>query len=694
MKVDRGHIIEDILDPNKAQYSIPVYQRNYDWSKAQCEKLFQDIIQSSETGKKHFMGSIVNAESGTINKIKRYIIIDGQQRITTIFVLLKALLDLSEREVDKGVISDWLFNFSKNDEIEIDDTNKLKLKPIKTDNAELMLLMSNKYEEMDKSSNIYCNYELFKSLIAKAIATDKEIKDILDGIELLQCAIITLQDDDNPQEVFESINSTGLPLTIADLIRNYVLMTDINQEYLYENYWVKIERLLDKRQIPSFVIDYLNFKMDGFCRESDAYDSFKKLYVEKNYTNESMLEELAKYAEYYHGFIYGSSKYTDSINRYLSDLKKLNQTTIYVFLFAVFDDYESGICSSEELEKLLRFFVSYSVRRIICEVGSNSLRGLYKTLYSRVFNNEENKNHYYDSIVSFLKQIASKDIVPDDKTFTLSLIQNDLYHKHAICKYLLAAIENDGTKEKIEVDNLTIEHVMPQNKNTSEEWKEMLGERWADIKIKYLHTLGNLTLTGYNSELSDNDFDTKKKLLLENSTKVVILNSDVLNQAKWDENAILNHANRLANIAVDLYKIEEPNIFVTFKDEDFEEYTLEDPSNAKFKVPNYFVLCGERVLVSNFADMLFGVIEVLYDLDPTILQRIAKNEEKIVTWSSYAWVKYSLENADGFTEYKDTGIFYNTNLSAEGKIYFIKALLEAYGIDEEDFIYSAKINRI
>ena len=367
-----------------------------------------------------------------------------------------------------------------------------------------MLLMEDHAEQMDRTSGIYRNYELFCDLIQEFLNDnpDMGVGNIYDGLEHLTCAEIKLDDDDdNAQEIFERINSTGVPLSLSDKIRNFVLMTDTDQDRLYEDYWLKAEQMLSKDQLEGFFLDYLNFKMDGFAKESTAYDEFKALYSRGQYTNESMLKEILHYAQQYHAFYYGDEqRLSSTANQLLKGLRTLKQTTVYLFLFSVFDDFEAGVIDDETLCKVLRLLLNYSIRRLICEVGSNSLRGLYKTLYGRVFNRPENKNNYYDAIVSFLLQLTSKDVMPSDAEFVAALKERNLYRKNALCKYLLVAIENQG-KEQIKTDALTIEHIMPQNKNLSTAWQRMLGSDWALVRERYLHTLGNLTLTGYNLSL-------------------------------------------------------------------------------------------------------------------------------------------------------------------------------------------------
>lgn len=200
-----------------------------------------------------------------------------------------------------------------------------------------------------------------------------------------------MDEGDDAQETFERINSTGMPLTLADLIRNYVLMTDSNQEALYDDYWHPAEVALHAENLNAFFMDYLIFKTDGFPREDEAYGVFKELYKNGHYTNEEMLKEILHYATFYQTFLYGSPNYSDKVNRLLRDLRELKQTTVFLFLFHVFDDYADQIITQHELEDVLQFLLNYSIRRIACEVASNSLRGLYKTLHGRVFANKDNK---------------------------------------------------------------------------------------------------------------------------------------------------------------------------------------------------------------------------------------------------------------------------------------------------------------
>lgn len=695
MKIESGRMLNDYIEPNKKQYCIPVFQRDYAWTEEQCTKLFEDIVMAYKKDRPHFCGSFVYAPLGSKKHIDSYIIIDGQQRFTTLYILIKALADSADDDRDKETLQRYLYNEDKFGRYGLDEKSKLKLKPVKTDNDQLLLLMSGKIEQMDKSRRgiIYHNYMLFMQLI-KSFLEESSANSVLminDGIEKLICADIRLDTDDNAQEIFERINSTGIKLGLADLIRNYILMTDTDQERLYEEYWLTVQNLLPDKLLDNFFIDYLNMKSDGFVKESEAYKSFKQVYVEGKYDNEKMLQEILHYAKQYYVFCYGSSDFGTEVNKALAGLRKLKQTTVYLFLFRVFDDYENGIINKNELARVLKMLLSYSIRRLVCEIGSNTLRGLYKTLYGRVFEQKENKNTYYDSLVSFFLQQTSKNTVPSDNEFMTALQEKNLYSKNALCKYLLCAIENQG-KETLDTENLSIEHIMPQNKNLSMSWQKMLGENWQSVHEKYLHTLGNLTLTGYNSELGDKPFEKKKDKLEETITHIAVLYSDVKDKSEWNSVNMEKRAKRLAEIILKLFPIEQPKTKIEFTDPHYKLYTLANPDDATYKTVNYFEFLGERVNVSSFAEMVRSIAQILYDMDNSIIDDMAKKHEPLPEWTTPAF-SYEEDGVRNPFKLRNCNIYISTGYSASACIFFIRGLMKKYEFDiSEDFVYSAKPN--
>ena len=695
MKIEGGRMLNDYIEPNKKQYCIPVFQRDYAWTEEQCTKLFEDIVMAYKKDRPHFCGSFVYAPLGSKKHIDSYIIIDGQQRFTTLYILIKALADSAVDDRDKEALQRYLYNEDKFDRYGLDEKNKLKLKPVKTDNDQLLLLMSGKIEQMDKSRRgiIYHNYMLFMQLIKSFLdeSTANSVLMINDGIEKLICADIRLDTDDNAQEIFERINSTGIKLGLADLIRNYILMTDTDQERLYEEYWLVVQNLLPDKLLDNFFIDYLNMKSDGFVKESEAYKSFKQVYLEGKYDNEKMLQEILHYAKQYCAFCYGSSGFDAEVNKALAGLRKLKQTTVYLFLFRVFDDYENGIITQNELARVLKMLLSYSIRRLVCEIGSNTLRGLYKTLYGRVFEQKENKNTYYDSLVSFFLQQTSKNTIPSDNEFLTALQEKNLYSKNALCKYLLCAIENQG-KETLDTENLSIEHIMPQNKNLSMSWQKMLGENWQSVHEKYLHTLGNLTLTGYNSELGDKPFEKKKEKLEETITHIAVLYSDVKDKSEWNSVNMEKRAKRLAEIILKLFPIEQPKTKIEFTDPHYKLYTLANPDDATYKTVNYFEFLGERVNVSSFAEMVRSIAQILYEMDNSIIDDMAKKHEPLPEWTTPAF-SYEEDGVRNPFKLRNCNIYISTGYSASACIFFIRGLMKKYEFDiSEDFVYSAKPN--
>ena len=695
MKIESGRMLNDYIEPNKKQYCIPVFQRDYAWTEEQCTKLFEDIVMAYKKDRPHFCGSFVYAPLGSKKHIDSYIIIDGQQRFTTLYILIKALADSADDDRDKEALQRYLYNEDKFNRYGLDEKSKLKLKPVKTDNDQLLLLMSGKIEQMDKSRRgiIYHNYMLFMQLI-KSFLEESSANSVLminDGIEKLICADIRLDTDDNAQEIFERINSTGIKLGLADLIRNYILMTDTDQERLYEEYWLTVQNLLPDKLLDNFFIDYLNMKSDGFVKESEAYKSFKQVYVEGKYDNEKMLQEILHYAKQYYVFCYGSSDFGAEVNKALAGLRKLKQTTVYLFLFRVFDDYENGIINKNELARVLKMLLSYSIRRLVCEIGSNTLRGLYKTLYGRVFEQKENKNTYYDSLVSFFLQQTSKNTIPSDNEFVTALQEKNLYSKNALCKYLLCAIENQG-KETLDTENLSIEHIMPQNKNLSMSWQKMLGENWQSVHEKYLHTLGNLTLTGYNSELGDKPFEKKKEKLEETITHIAVLYRDVKDKSEWNSVNMEKRAKRLAEIILKLFPIEQPKTKIEFTDPHYKLYTLANPDDATYKTVNYFEFLGERVNVSSFAEMVRSIAQILYDMDNSIIDDMAKKHEPLPEWTTPAF-SYEEDGVRNPFKLRNCNIYISTGYSASACIFFIRGLMKKYEFDiSEDFVYSAEPN--
>lgn len=681
MDTNKVKVISDLIEKNQRIFKIPVYQRNYDWGIEQCQKLFDDIIKAYQNEKKHFLGTFVYIRGEVDNStLTEVLVIDGQQRLTTLYILLKALYDSAKNKKITSIyneIQEYIYNRRCSEEF------KIKLKPIQTDNVQLQKLMENKLEDMSLTSNITRNYNFFMELISKV--QDFELSDILYGMKKLEMVEIILDksDGDEPQIIFESINSTGLELNLADLIRNFLLMDDRNQDYLFHEYWIKIEQQIGYGEFEEFLIQYLNSKISKNITMQNAYEKFKSYYNENFKNHEDILKDLKKYAKYYAAFIGKKSNYSSEIEYLLNSFRLLKQTTSYPFLLKIFENHEEKYIDDNELINILKFLRSYSIRRIICEIPSNSLRGLYKGLYDRI-TNKNNDNNYYN-LVKLISELNTKDRIPDDNQFKEALINKNLYKKIA-CKYILSEIENQA-KEKIDSSNLTIEHILPQKEN-SLVWKEEIGKEYERIYKTYLHTLGNLTITGYNSELGTRKFLEKKEIIKKNS-KMNILNKDILNTVKWEEKNILKRAQNLSNIILDIFDYKK--IDHNLKEIGIQEelLNLESEIDLKSKKPFRFIFAGEEVLVSSYVGMLNEFINLLFDIKSKLFYELAKNEFSM-TKSENVYIGYDNSKIRRPKEIFNTGIFYETNLSSEYIILFIKTLLIKSGFDLEDFEFAIK----
>lgn len=682
MKADTLHLLGDLIGSNKVLFRIPVYQRNYDWSESNCSRLLDDVKKIIETGEKHFLGTIVYmANDGNDFVLHDYTVIDGQQRLTTMMILLKALYEKAKTLSDESAVAD-IDDYLQNRNC-IEDY-KIKLKPINSDNEQFLALLNNDESHIDKEGHIWRNYERCLKSVDKWISSGIKPSQVLRALEKLEIVGIALkQGEDDPQVIFESINSTGLELSNSDLIRNFLLMSDDNQEKLYYSYWLPIENNLKKNtdytDLNMFFMQYIILETKNPVNERRLYESFVNLFKEKGFTHESCLEELKYYSDIYRAFVDdGSTKYSAQIMKYLRSLKQLKQTTCYPFLLKVFDDYEKKVIDEQVLEKTIQFVLSYLIRRTVCGVPSNSLRGLFTYLYSRVFKVKSNKNKYYEAINKFLATINSRDVTPNDIEFKNALMTSNMYANTALCKFLMMDIENGVGKEVLKADNLTIEHIMPQT--LTMEWSRYISEEEHE---QYLHTLGNLSVTGYNSELSNKSFTEKKQIIKEYS-KAVVLNSDVWDKDAWTINDIKDRGKRLSKIIADRYSVE------TIDDETIEfEYIkkvlltddLKTVTNRKL-VSFYFD--GSTYRQTIYASMLYDMIRLCDEKKPSVLEDLAKND-----WSYNATYKHAHLSTDKSKmrwgwEVKD-GIYMEANISAHSIMRFIKALIEEYGFSVDSF---------
>lgn len=551
------------------QFIVPIFQRNYSWQKSQYEQLWFDILRASKFKEKqnHFIGSIVYIDMGTpAGRPQQLLLIDGQQRLTTISILLCAIKDY----VQKFNLETKLINLAKiknqflynSDEI---DEDKYKLLLNVQDKETYIKLIDNTIFTVNKpATNIIKCYEFFYEHIEDFIKQDGQIDEIYAGIFKLSLVSISLdKDSDNPQMIFESMNSTGKDLSQTDLLRNYLLMdlTPEKQTRLYKTYWKSMEELFgediyknDVNKFDYFIRDFLTLKSDtGYiCKINNVYENFKRYYLDNNCEKFAVLKDLFTYAKYYACIDLLQEK-DDELKLYWQEFKKLDSHVVYPFLLKLYDDYSRQILIKEDFKKILQVVISYLWRRAICEIPTNSLSKTFATLYQAV-----DKEDYVNSII---KAFVFKSIYkrfPSDYEVREKLQTKDIYH-FRLRKYLLEALENYYHKEPIDLNtaNYTIEHIMPQNIEHNLLWQQMLGEDWQEVHSLYLHTLGNLTITGYNAEMSNKSFGEKVNGESGFKHSHLKLNESIAQCDVWNKKSIQRRTNILTDIILKIWKYPE-----------------------------------------------------------------------------------------------------------------------------------------
>lgn len=545
------------------QFVIPIYQRTYSWTERECRQLWDDIIRTGENEEinAHFVGSIVYIEKGlySITSQSPLLVIDGQQRLTTLSLLIAALankldqLPQGNQELVEGFSPRKLRNYYLvNPEEEGDRHYKLILS--NTDRESLIAVVSGNEMPKNHSIRIMKNYERFQEWI-EGYASNLEV--LCKGIAKLIVVDIALsRDQDNPQLIFESMNSTGKELTQADLIRNYILMgLEIKkQTSLYENYWRPMEMDFGQEayssDFDSFMRHYLTVKTGRIPRISEVYDAFKeysRTMRSKGIDIGNIVEDIRRFSRFYCAMTLNQEN-DKELRVAFNDLKELKVDVAYPMLLEVYDDYQSGVLTKEDFVNVIRLVEAYVFRRNICSIPTNSLNKTFATFVKTV-----DRRNYLESVKAQFILLPSYRRFPNDIEFVKELKTRDLYNIPRR-SYWLRRLENFNRKERVEVDQYTIEHIMPQNPNLSEEWKQELGPEWERIHETWLHTLGNLTLTGYNSEYSDRSFVEKRDM--ENGFKdsPIKLNQTLRNIDVWNEDAITERAKGLSDIAVKVWE--------------------------------------------------------------------------------------------------------------------------------------------
>ncbi|MCQ2955032.1 DUF262 and DUF1524 domain-containing protein [Helicobacter pylori] len=581
MKADAIKLLDFIGKSQEKQFVIPIYQRVYSWEKEQCKQLWDDIIKTggNDQIEGHFIGSIVFVHDGIYTtNYNELLIIDGQQRLTTITLLLIALRNYLNDE------DEFLEKFSRQKIqnrylINSDEKGDKKFKLILSEpdrDTLLSLIDENKRKPSEPSLKIVENFKLFEKWIRKN--TD-ELETIFKGLDKLMVVEISLErGKDNPQLIFESMNSTGKDLTQTDLIRNYILMglEPEKQEIFYKKYWRAMEEDFKQNEtlLNQFVRHYLTIKTREIPNINKVYEAFKDYQQKKGTEIEVLLQDLQKYCKYFCQIAFKKEADKD-LNKALSFLVDLEMDVIYPLLLELYSDYSDKVLSNADFISIIYLIESYICRRAVCGLGTNSLNKVFPSFTKHI-----QKDEYFKSLKAHFGYLTEKQRFPNNDEFKKLFITIDFYNFQKK-KYFFERLENkDNTKEPVNTKECTIEHIMPQT--LTEEWKRDLGGNFQAIHDKYLHTIGNLTLTGYNQEYSNNSFQEKRDMEKGFKQSSLKLNQSLKDLESFGEKEIEKRANDLADWALKIWTYPKLDAETLEKYKPKKEKKVYDLSSYKF----------------------------------------------------------------------------------------------------------------
>ncbi|MCL1934798.1 MAG: DUF262 domain-containing HNH endonuclease family protein [Defluviitaleaceae bacterium] len=607
--------------------------------------------------------------SGTHSHSKN-VIIDGQQRLTTISILLITIGKITKNET---ILKKYIVNRDWN----IDNYNYIKLKPIERD-YQIYREIINDTDVSFKSSNIYLNYNYFFNQIKTKEYADKIFK----ALEYLEIVYIELNEDENVQLIFESLNSTGLGLSQVDLVRNFLLMGNSYeiQKRFYKDYWFTIENKVGLNNVERFIRDFIILKSNELPKDTNVYECFKKYYSSNYKDKEAIFKDLLSYSEIY-SYLLNSNSGNDKINTMLAEIKNLGVLSVYpVLLSLMFKYFELKIIIEDNVLKTLEVILSYILRRKILSLPSNAVNKVSYTLARKIDDNEVVDT--YRLISEYLLNYSESGKFPTDVELKEYLINKELKSSVPI-KYILSKIEKNITREVVNFDETQIEHIMPQNIKNMPEWQIELGKNQKDVHENYLNNIGNLTLTMYNQKLSNKPFSDKKNDYTQSNIRIT---RDLTNYENWNEGSIKKRSEYLTQKIIDIFIF--PHEFIE-KDETRvnTEYNIMDDTNPTSSKPTSskptkIIFENKEIKVSTWREFFKKFCFELYNQDTEYFKNINQSfislEFKDNTPSS-RWVKID----------KDVDIYINTYGSAFQLLSYCKILAREYGIQDDIsyFIY-------
>jgi len=644
--------LQDIIEGTK-QYILPLFQRSYSWDKKEWDILWDDLCELAEleNPRSHFIGSIVNMPTTSVPEgVSKYMLIDGQQRITTVFIILALLRDLAnhneEKEFAEEINNTLLVNPYKK------GSDYYKLMPTQIDRDEFQRLIQNQLDGTD--SQIKKAYGYFDSKLKRNPIEKNLLKKLITNY--LSIVSIVLDNDDNPYLVFESLNAKGRPLTQADLIKNYFFMRIHldQQNEVYSRYWQPMETRLGDR-LTDYIRHYL--MMDGsIVKQNDVYHSLKEK-VDQNNAIE-YLGNLSKTSVYYQKMIAPENEPNILVKKYLQRLNRIEVTTAYPLLLNFYRAFANNSISSDQFTELLQLLENYLIRRFVSGLPTNQLNKVFPTVIIALNSN------YQNQFIEGIKSILPTKGYPKNSTFRKSILESKLYgggDRSIKTKLILETIEESfAHREVVPFTNLTIKHIMPQT--LSEWWQNYLGNEWEIVYELQLHNIGNLTLTGYNSELSNDDFYSKKKFYTDSHLEI---NKYFANVNEWKKTDIERRARTISEIMIKIWSY--------FGNDDPEGIEVQDVTGT---TPQVLIIMGQYFPVSNWRDVLENTLNVLADVDPDNFELLITEHPNILNKDK--------SKLRAIRELKN-GCFIEVNLSARSVERFCRQTIEFFELSPDDW---------
>lgn len=677
------------LDGASKRFIIPVYQRNYDWKMEHCKQLYDDLVKIIRQNRKsHFFGSIVSvqSESGTMEE---FLIIDGQQRLTTISLLLLAIYHLlsSGKMVSRDhQLTDKILKKYLIDEYEPEE-KRIKLKPIKNDQKAFGILFDQD-EEYIPDSNLTINYRYFYDRIQHG---ELDIDELFDAICKLEIINISLNHEDNPQLIFESLNSTGLNLSEGDKIRNYILMGLPNdqQTKFYEKYWNRIESYTDY-DVSSFVRDYLSIKQQSTPNMNSVYPTFKKYVEDAEVADiEPLLKDLLEYAKRYTFLIKGGHS-DERLNSCIYRLNRLSTSITRPFLLEVIRLSESGALTADELIEVFHFTESYLFRRAICDLPTNALNKIFLLLHREIIRFDGDESHYVEKFKYALLSKRERTRFPSDEEFAECMSTRNIYGMNPKNKlYLFERLENSETSETKDVwghldrGEYSIEHIMPQHLTAT--WIVSLGDNYEAIHTNWLHRLANLTLTAYNSRYSNSPFAEKRDMPHGFKDSGLRINQWVGRKEQWGLPELEERDQLLKNTVIGIWSYPTSNYHPQKKQMD--AIALDEDVILTGRVLSKYSFKGAEQPVASWADMYQQVITMLHSENKAVLTKLAVSQDPAVDLSLHFSMSPTSFNS---CRQIDTDLYVWTGTDTQYKINNLRKIFAIFDVPESELVFYLK----